>query len=74
MENSGVISSDAHPDDAPKRTAEGSKRGGLDQFCTGPRGDLLRALGEAVRAGLEGGDALLVRVAAAALAELSASR
>jgi hypothetical protein len=46
----------------------------LDQFCTGPRGDLLRALGEAVRAGLEGGDALLVRVAAAALAELSASR
>lgn len=72
--NSGVISSDAHPDDPSKRTAEGSKRGGLDQFCTGPRGDLLRALGEAVRAGLEGGDALLVRVAAAALAELSASR
>jgi hypothetical protein len=35
-----------------------------------PRAALVAQLGAAVRAGLEGGDALLVRVAARALSEL----
>lgn len=41
-----------------------------ERIESNPRRALVAALGEAVRAGLEGGDALLVRVAAKALAEL----
>jgi hypothetical protein len=61
-----------HPDSPRSVHALGPCETDHKRSLRSPRATLVAALGDAVRAGIEGGDSVLVRVAARALAELVA--